>query len=89
MVKGLAVFGHSFCSCLIYVICVCLRILVSKAYCVVFLFCLFSSCGPYVARFSRFFILIVPSVFSNVYLLIIKHGKIYSKNAIFRLPYAI
>ena len=43
------------------------------------------SCVPYVASFSRFFILIVPSVFSNVYLLIIKHGKIYSKNAIFRL----
>jgi hypothetical protein len=27
-----------------YVICICLRILVSKAYCVVFLFCFTSSC---------------------------------------------
>ena len=39
-------------SCLIYLICVCLRIVVSKTYCVVFLFCLSSSCLPYVARFS-------------------------------------
>ena len=31
-------------SCLIYVICVCLRIVVSNTYCVVFLFCFSSSC---------------------------------------------
>ena len=30
-----------------YVICVCLRIVVSNTYCVVFLFCLSSSCVPY------------------------------------------
>ena len=41
-----------FVSCLIYVICVCLRIVVSNTYCVVFLLCLFSSCVPYVASFS-------------------------------------
>ena len=47
-------------SCFIYVICVCLRILVSNTYCAVFLFCLSSSCVPYVASFSLdcpFFIL--------------------------------
>ena len=31
-------------SCLIYVICVCLRIMVSNTYCVMVLFCLSSSC---------------------------------------------
>ena len=40
--------AHAF----IYVICVCLRIVVSNAYCVVFLLCLSSSCVPYVASFS-------------------------------------
>jgi hypothetical protein len=35
-------------SCYIYVICICLRIVVSNAYCVVFLLCLSSSCVPYV-----------------------------------------
>jgi len=37
-------------SYLIYVICVCLRIVVSNAYCGVFLLCLSSFCVPYVAR---------------------------------------
>jgi hypothetical protein len=37
---------------LIYVICVCLRRVVSTTYCVVFLFCFCSSCVPYVSRFS-------------------------------------
>jgi hypothetical protein len=37
---------------LIYVICVCLRIVVSNIYCVVFLFCFSSSCVPSVASFS-------------------------------------
>ena len=40
-----------FVICLIYVSCVCLRVVVSNAYCVVFLFC-FSSSVPYVANFS-------------------------------------
>jgi hypothetical protein len=44
-------------SCLVYVICVCLRIVVSNTYCVVFLFCFSSSLD------SLF--LIVPSVFYN------------------------
>jgi hypothetical protein len=35
--------------------------------CVVFLFCLSSSCVPYVASFSSFFIFIASSVLSNVY----------------------
>jgi hypothetical protein len=39
-------------SCLIYVIYVCLRIVVSNTYCAVFLFCLSSSCVPYVVNFS-------------------------------------
>ena len=36
--------------------------------CVAFLFCLSSSCVPYVANFSGLSIFIAPSVFSNVYL---------------------
>ena len=40
------------CSCFIYVICICLHIVVSSTYCVVFLFCCSSSCVPYVASFS-------------------------------------
>ena len=39
-------------SCLIYVICVCLRILVSNTYCVVSLFCFSSSYVPYITSFS-------------------------------------
>jgi len=39
-------------SRLIYVICVCLRILESNTYCVVFLFCFSSFCVLYVASFS-------------------------------------
>jgi hypothetical protein len=54
--------------CLIYIICVSLRIVVSNTYCVVFLFCFSSSCLPYVARFSGLPILISPLVFFNVYL---------------------
>jgi len=38
--------------CLIYIICVCLHIVVSSTYCVMFLFCFSSSCVPYVASFS-------------------------------------
>jgi hypothetical protein len=40
-------------SCLIYVICVWLRIVVSNTYCVVFLLCFSSSCVPNIASFSR------------------------------------
>jgi hypothetical protein len=44
-------------ACLIYVICVCLGIVVSKPYCVLLLlFCfLYSSCVPYAASFSGLF----------------------------------
>ena len=42
--------------CLIYVFCVCLHIVMSITYCVVFLFCLSSSCAPYVASFSGLFL---------------------------------
>jgi len=48
----------------IYVICVCLCIVMSSTYCVVFLFCFSSSC-----QFLWIVpLLIAPSVFSNVYL---------------------
>ena len=40
-------------SCLIYVICVCLRLVVSTKYCVLFLLWFPSSCVPYVANFFR------------------------------------
>ena len=46
----------------------CLCLFVSNTYWVVFLFCFSSSCVSYVASFSRWFILITPSVFSTVYL---------------------
>jgi hypothetical protein len=46
------VFTSSAVVCLIYVICVCLRIVVSNTYCVAFLFCFSSSCVLYVASFS-------------------------------------
>jgi hypothetical protein len=49
--------------------CVGLLIVLSNTYCVVFLFCLSSSCVPYVASFSGLPILVAPSVFSNVYML--------------------
>jgi len=39
-------------SCLIYVICVCLGIVASNTYCVVFLFCFSSSFVHYVSSFS-------------------------------------
>ena len=35
-------------SCLIYVICMCLRILLSNTYCFVFLLCFSSPCAPYI-----------------------------------------
>ena len=39
-------------SCLMYVICVCLRIVMSNIYCVVCLFCFSLSCVPYIVSFS-------------------------------------
>ena len=54
--------------CLIYVICVicvCMRIVVSKTYCVVFLLFYFSSSVPYAISLDCPF-LITPSAFSNV-----------------------
>jgi hypothetical protein len=53
-------------SCLIYVICVCLRIVVSNTYCVV-VFIVFALCFMLTVYLDWPF-LIAPSVFSNVYL---------------------
>jgi len=47
-------------ECLIYVICVCLRIVRCNTYCVVFLFYFSSSCVPNVASFSGLSILDCP-----------------------------
>ena len=55
------VFTSSCLSCLLYVICDYLRILVSNTYCVVFLFCFTSSC----VRYCPF--VIASSVYSNAY----------------------
>ena len=46
-------------------ICVCLRTVVSNTYCVVFLFCFYLSCVPYVASFSGLSFSITLSVFSD------------------------
>ena len=54
-------------SCRIYVTCVCLRIVVSNTYCVVFLLYISSSCVPYVASYSGLSIFYCPSVSSNIY----------------------
>ena len=54
----------------VYVICFCLRIVVSNTYCIVFLFCFPPSCVPYIASFSGCPFFIAPSVFSNIYLLL-------------------
>jgi len=53
---------------LINVICVCLRIVMSNTYCVVFLFCLSSSCVLYVASFSRLSILWWPLRYSLTFI---------------------
>jgi hypothetical protein len=44
------------CSCLVYVICGWLRIVVSNTYFAVFLYCFSSSCVAYAASFSALFI---------------------------------
>jgi hypothetical protein len=49
-----------------------LRAVVPNKYCTVLLFCLSSSCVPNVISFSGLPILIAPSVFSNVYLSIVR-----------------
>jgi hypothetical protein len=81
-------------SCLIYVVCVCLCIVVPNTYCVVFLFCFFSSCVPYVFSFSGlsiFFIslrysltfiwyILLTAVKINKILLVHCNNKFYCKN---------
>jgi hypothetical protein len=63
---------------LIYVICVCLRIVVSNTYFVVlFLFCLSSSRVPNVASFSRLFILDFPFGFLLRLLTCSRHGVLF------------
>ena len=52
-------------SCLIYVICICLRVLVSNTYCVVFFFV--SRVYPILPVSLGCPFLIAPSVFSDVY----------------------
>jgi hypothetical protein len=52
-------------------ICFCFHIVVSNTYCVVSWFSLSFSCVPNIVSVSGFSTLISPSVFSNVYLLII------------------
>jgi len=57
-------------SCLIYVICACLRVVVSNTCCVVFLLCFSSSCVAYIYMLPVSLgcsYLITHSVFSNVY----------------------
>ena len=51
-----------------YVICVCLRILLSTTYCVVFLFCFSSSCVPYVASSSGMSIFGLPLQYSLTFI---------------------
>jgi hypothetical protein len=49
---------------------VCLHIVMSITYCVVFLLCLSSSCAPYVASFSGLSIFDCPFGILNAYLLL-------------------
>ena len=74
-------------ACFIYAMCVCLRIVVSNTYCVVFVW-FPSSCVPYFASISGLcFLFIAPSVFSNVYfawLVILNHP--YQSNEQHILP---
>ena len=63
--------------CLIYIICVCLSIVVSNTYCVVFLICFSSSCScvPYVASFSGLSIFLLPLWYSLTFIYI--HLPVY------------
>ena len=64
-VKTYILYADSF----IYVIYNCLRIVVSYTCCIVYLLCLSSSCGPFVASLFVCPFMIVPSAFSNVYIM--------------------
>jgi hypothetical protein len=72
---------------LIYVICVCLRIVVSNTYCAEFLFCLFLYCVPYAASFSGLSFVMAPSIFSDqittTQVLIALHFNCHMKSLIF------
>ena len=72
--------GFSPFSCLIYVICVCLLIVVYNTYCVVFLFCLLSSCVPYVDSFSRLFIYRLPLRYFLMFMLLILYTNKFLQN---------
>jgi hypothetical protein len=54
-------------TCIIYVNCVCVCIVVSNMHCVVFFLCFISSCVPEVVSFSRLSFLDCPLVFSNAW----------------------
>ena len=60
-------------SYLIYVICVCLRIVVSNTYCGVFLLCLSSFCVPYVA-----------SLYGQSMLIVLRYSLTFIKTTKFR-----
>jgi hypothetical protein len=53
---GISMYLHA----VIYVICICLHIVLSNTYCVVFLFCFSSSCVHHVASFSGLSIFYCP-----------------------------
>jgi hypothetical protein len=52
-------------SCLIYVVCVCLRIVVSKTYCVVFLLYLYSSCVLYMVVSNTYCVVFLLYLYSS------------------------
>jgi hypothetical protein len=56
------------CACLAYVICVCLRMVVSNTYCAVFLFDFLRLVYPLLLVSLDYHFLIATSVFSSVYL---------------------
>ena len=72
--------GFNPCSCLIYVSCVCLLLVVSSTYCVVFLFSLLSSCVPYVDSFSRLFIYRLPLRYFLTFMLLILYTNKFLQN---------
>ena len=75
-----------------YVICVCLRIVVSNAYCAVFLFCLCSSMSMSMSPVSRdCLFLIAPSVFSSICLSLscVPYVASFSGLSIFDCPFCI
>ena len=54
-------------SCLVFIVCVCLRVVVSNTYCVAFFFVLCTVCWQFLWIFHLLF---APSVFSEVFLLV-------------------